>query len=71
MPDTIAEKMNTTGISGEFHQGFALIEPKMKPTYPCRMNAEGMPISVTIQPTLSSTASDPSLRLVEPSESTR
>jgi hypothetical protein len=32
MPDTIAEKRNTTGISGEDHQGFALTEPKMNPT---------------------------------------
>ena len=31
-PDTIAEKINTTGISGEDHQGFDLSEPKMKPT---------------------------------------
>jgi len=31
-PDTIAEKMKTTGINGEDHQGLALMEPKMKPT---------------------------------------
>ena len=27
----MAEKMNTTGISGDDHQGLALMEPKMKP----------------------------------------
>ena len=32
IPDTIAEKRNTTGISGVDHQGLALTEPKMKPT---------------------------------------
>ncbi len=52
MPETMAEKMNTTGISGDDHHGLALIEPKMNPTYPCSMNADGMPISVTIQPTV-------------------
>ena len=65
--DTIAEKMNTTGISGEDHHGFALIDPKMNPTYPCSRNAEGMPIKVTIQPTRSSIARERSLMLVEPS----
>jgi hypothetical protein len=46
MPDTMAEKINTTGMRGVDHHGFALIEPKMNPTYPCRRNAEGMPIRV-------------------------
>ena len=32
IPETMAEKMNTTGISGEDHQGLALTEPKMNPT---------------------------------------
>ena len=32
MPETIAEKMNTTGISGDDHHGLALIDPKMNPT---------------------------------------
>jgi hypothetical protein len=32
IPETIAENRNTTGINGVDHQGFALIEPKMKPT---------------------------------------
>ena len=32
MPDTIAEKINTTGISGVDHHGLALIDPKMNPT---------------------------------------
>ena len=27
-----AEKMKTTGISGDDHQGLALMDPKMKPT---------------------------------------
>ena len=43
----MAENRNTIGISGVLHQGLALMEPKMKPTYPCSMNAEGMPITVT------------------------
>ena len=46
MPDTIAEKMKTTGISGDDHHGFAFTEPKMKPTYPCSRNADGMPMTV-------------------------
>ena len=46
MPETMAEKMKTIGISGEDHQGLALIDPKMKPTYPWRRNAEGIPITV-------------------------
>ena len=63
----MAEKMNTTGISGDDHHGLALIEPKMNPTYPCSRNAEGMPISVTIQPTFSSMCSERGLMLFEPS----
>ena len=51
MPETMAEKRKTTGISGDDHQGLALTEPKMKPTYPCSRKAEGMPTRVTIQPT--------------------
>ena len=66
MPETMAEKMNTTGISGDDHQGLALIEPKMKPTYPCSRKADGMPISVTIQPTWSSMCSERSLMLSSP-----
>ena len=46
MPETMAEKMKTIGIRGEDHQGFALIDPKMKPTYPCRRKAEGIPMTV-------------------------
>jgi hypothetical protein len=53
----MAEKMNTTGMSGVDHHGFALIEPKMKPTYPWSRNAEGMPISVMTQPSRSSSSS--------------
>ena len=71
MPETMAEKMNTTGINGEFHLGLALMEPKMKPTYPWRMKAEGMPTSVTIHPTLWSMASARGLMLSEPSVITR
>ena len=66
MPLTMAEKMKTTGIRGEFHQGLALREPKMKPTYPCRMKADGIPTRVTIQPTLRSMASDRGLMFWEP-----
>src|ERR1051325_8671989 len=40
MPDTMAEKRNTTGIIGVDHHGFALIEPKMNPTYPCNRKAD-------------------------------
>ena len=32
MPETIAENRNTIGISGVDHHGFALTDPKMKPT---------------------------------------
>ena len=46
MPETIAEKRKTIGISGVDHQGLALIDPKMKPTYPCSRNADGIPRSV-------------------------
>ncbi len=34
MPDTIAEKRKTMGMSTLDHQGFAFTEPKIKPTYP-------------------------------------
>ena len=43
----MAENRNTIGISGEDHQGLAFTEPKMKPTYPCSRNADGMPMTVT------------------------
>src|ERR1039458_629273 len=66
IPDTIAENTNTIGISGDDHQGFALTEPKMKPTYPCRRNAEGIPISVMKYPSRSSMCSERSLILLEP-----
>ena len=32
------------GISGVDHQALALIEPKRNPTYPCRIQAAGIPI---------------------------
>ena len=67
IPETMAEKMNTTGIKGDDHQGLALTLPKMKPTYPCSRKAEGMPMTVMIQPTFWSIASARSLILVEPS----
>ena len=70
IPDTMAEKMNTTGIIGDDHHGFALMEPKMNPTYPCKRKAEGMPIKVISQPTRSSMASARSLMLFEPSVNT-
>ena len=66
MPDTMAEKMKTMGISGDDHQGFAFTDPKMKPTYPCSRNAEGIPISVMKYPSLSSIRSERSLTLLEP-----
>jgi hypothetical protein len=71
MPDTIAENMKTTGISGVDHQGFALIEPKMNPTYPWSKKAEGIPIMVISHPARSSMASARSLMLVEPRVITR
>ena len=71
MPDTIAEKMNTTGISGVDHHGFAFTDPKMNPTYPCNRNAEGMPMTVISQPAFSSIARARSLTFVDPSVITR
>src|ERR1035438_2357172 len=71
IPETMAEKMKTTGISGDDHHGFAFTDPKMNPTYPCSRNADGMPMIVTTQPTRSSMARDRSLMLVEPSVNTR
>jgi len=32
MPETMAEKRKTIGIRTLDHQGFALMEPKIKPT---------------------------------------
>ena len=46
MPETMAENRNTIGISTLLHHGLALTEPKMKPTYPCSRNADGMPMMV-------------------------
>ena len=54
MPETIAEKRKTIGMRGVDHQGFALTDPKMNPTYPCRRKADGMPMIVMKCPTLSS-----------------
>ena len=71
MPDTMAENRNTTGISGDDHQGFAFTDPKIKPTYPCSRNAEGMPMTVMSQPARSSMCSARSLMLLEPSVSAR
>ena len=34
------------GIRTLLHHGFALMDPKMNPTYPCRRKAEGMPTIV-------------------------
>ena len=71
MPDTMAEKRNTIGITGVDHHGFALTEPKMKPTYPCRRKAEGMPTIVMKRPSLSSMRRDSSLMLSTPRVRTR
>jgi len=46
MPETMAEKRKTMGISTLLHHGFALIDPKMNPTYPCSRNADGIPMMV-------------------------
>src|SRR5271165_4516019 len=66
IPDTMAEKINTTGMSGDDHHGFAFTEPKMKPTYPCKRNAEGMPMRVISQPSRSSISSARLLMLLDP-----
>ena len=66
MPETIAEKRKTIGMRGVDHQGFALIDPKMNPTYPWRRNADGMPMIVMNRPTLSSIRRDSSLMLSTP-----
>ena len=71
IPDTMAENRNTIGISGVDHHGFALMEPKMNPTYPCSRNADGMPITVTAYPTLSSNRSAAGLTFIEPRVSIR
>jgi hypothetical protein len=34
MPETMADNKKIMGISGVDHQGFDLIAPKIKPTYP-------------------------------------
>src|ERR1035437_2566160 len=47
IPETMAEKRKTTGIITLLHQGFALMEPKIKPTYPWSRKADGIPIIVT------------------------
>jgi len=70
MPETIAEKRKTMGITGVDHHGFALIEPKMNPTYPWSRNADGMPMIVMKRPSLSSILRDSSLTLSTPRLST-
>ncbi len=71
MPDTIAENRNTMGIRTELHHGFALTEPKMKPTYPWRRNADGMPMMVMALIAFLSNSTDFSLVSVEKSEMIR
>ncbi len=46
-----------TGMSGVDHQGFALMAPKMNPTYPCRSAAAGMPTPASTRTTRWSTSS--------------
>ncbi len=70
IPDTMAEKRKTMAIIGVDHQGLALIEPKMKPTYPWRRKAEGMPMRVSTYPTRSSARSAASLTSSDPRVST-
>ena len=43
IPDTTADMMKITGIKGDIHNAFALTEPKMKPAYPWRKQATGIP----------------------------
>ena len=54
IPETMAENRKTIGISGVDHQGLALTEPKMKPTYPWSRNAEGTPMIVMRRASFSS-----------------
>src|SRR5450759_5408099 len=68
IPDTMAEKRKTIGMSGVDHQGFALIEPKMNPTYPCRRKEDGLPTIVRKVPSLWSIRSDSSEMLSTPSD---
>ena len=67
IPETMAEKIKTTGINGVDHHGLAFIEPKMNPTYPCSRKAEGIPITVINHPAFSSIARARSLMFVDPS----
>src|SRR3989304_6200689 len=70
IPDTIAEKRNTMGIMTLLHQGLALMEPNINPTYPWRRKADGMPIIVMIFTVFLSKATASSLMSVEKRERT-
>src|SRR5689334_17268328 len=71
IPETMAENRNTIGMRGELHHGFAFTDPKMNPTYPCSRNADGMPMMVMTQPTLSSIRRLCSLMFDDPRVSAR
>ena len=48
IPETTADIIKITGISGDIHKAFALTEPKIKPAYPCRKQATGIPTAARI-----------------------
>ena len=43
MPETTADMMKMTGMRGVIQRALALTEPNMKPAYPCRKHATGIP----------------------------
>src|SRR3990167_7805544 len=71
IPETIAEKRKTIGIRTLLHHGFALMEPKMNPTYPWRRKADGIPMIVIAFTTFLSNANPASLTSFEKREMTR
>src|SRR3989304_2438685 len=68
IPETIAEKRKTTGNMTLLHQGLALMEPKINPTYPCSRKADGMPMIVIVFTVFLSKATAFSLISVEKRE---
>ena len=59
--------MNITGMSGVIQSAFALTEPKIKPAYPCRKHATGIPTPARTLMAFSSFFSDSSLISYTPS----
>ena len=48
IPETTADIIKMTGISGDIQSALALTEPKMKPAYPWRKQATGIPIAASM-----------------------